>query len=53
MLLFVLPLHMCGEMVDFGVSDKMKEISVNMDKSDTYNEFSSNVTFFIQKISPE
>ena len=34
--------------VDFGESDKTIKISWNKDKSDTYNEFSSGISFFIQ-----
>ena len=36
-------------MVDFGKSDKMVKIkSRKVDKSNTYNEFSNNISFFIQ-----
>ena len=35
-------------MVDFGEFDKMIKTSGKMDKSDTYNGFSSNISFFIQ-----
>ena len=35
-------------MVDFGDSDKIK-ISGKVDKSNTYNEFNSDVSFFINK----
>ena len=35
-------------MVDFRESDKMKKISGKVDKSNTYNGFSSNISFFIQ-----
>ena len=35
-------------MVDFSESDKMIKISVKVDKSNTYNWFSSNISFFIQ-----
>ena len=35
-------------MVDFSESDKMNEISGKVDKSNTYNRFSSNISFFIQ-----
>ena len=38
----------CVEMVDFSESDKMIKISGKVDKSNTYDEFSSNVSFFIQ-----
>ena len=37
----------CGEMVDFGESDKMIKISGQVDKSNTYNGFSDNISFFI------
>ena len=37
-----------GEMVDFGESDKMIKIRGKADKSNTYNGFSSNISFFIQ-----
>ena len=37
---------MCGEMVDFGESDKMIKISEKMDKS---NSFSGNISFFINR----
>ena len=36
---------MYWEMVDFGVSDTMIKISGKMDKSNTYNGFSSNISF--------
>ena len=36
-----------GEMVDFGKSEKMIKISGKMDKSDTYKEFSINISVFI------
>ena len=36
-------------MVDFGETDKMIKINGKMDKSDTYNGFSSNISFFIQE----
>ena len=35
-------------MVDFGESDKIIKISGKVDKSNTYNRFSSNISFFIQ-----
>ena len=38
-----------GEMVDFGEFDKMIKISRKMDKSDSYNRFSSNISFFIHE----
>ena len=34
-------------MVDFDESDKMIKISGKVDKSNTYNRFSSNIFFFI------
>ena len=34
-------------MVDFGESDKMIKISRKVDKSNIYNGFSSNISFFI------
>ena len=34
-------------MVEFGKSDKLKIIG-KVDKSNIYNEFSSNISFFIQ-----
>ena len=34
-------IYICGEMVDFGESDKMIIISGKVDKLDTYNEFST------------
>ena len=37
-------------MVDFGESDKTIKISGKVDKSNTYNGFSSNISFFIQGI---
>ena len=40
--------HIYGEMVDFGKSDKMIKISGKVDKWNTYNGFSWNVSFFIQ-----
>ena len=36
-------------MVDFGESDTMMNINGKVDKSDTYNEFSSDISFFIQE----
>ena len=35
-------------MVDFGKSDKMIKISRKVNKSNTYNGFKSNTSFFIQ-----
>ena len=37
-----------GEMVAFGESNKTIKISGKMDKSKTYNKFSSDISFFIQ-----
>ena len=37
-----------AEMVDFGESDKMIKISGKVDKSNTYYEFTRNISFFIQ-----
>ena len=39
-------------MVDCGESDMIK-ISEKVDKSDTYKEFSSHISFFIQRISSD
>ena len=41
--------HIHGEMVDFGETDKMIKISGKMDKSDSYKEFSIDISFFIQE----
>ena len=38
----------CGEMEDFGKSDEMIKINVKVNKLNTYNGFSSNISFFIQ-----
>ena len=38
---------LCGEMVDFGESDEMIEISGKVDKPNTYNGFSHDISFFI------
>ena len=38
-------------MVEFGESGKMIRISEKMDKSDTYKEFNSDISFFIQSYS--
>ena len=35
-------------MVQFGESDKMIKIGRKVDKSNTYDEFRSNISFFIQ-----
>ena len=37
-------------MIDFGKSDKMMKISGKVDKSNAYNGFSSNTSFFIQSL---
>ena len=37
------------EMVDFGESDKMIKISGKVDKSNTFNGFSGNISFFINR----
>ena len=36
-------------MVDFEESVKMIKMSEKMDKSNTYNEFTGNISFFIHK----
>ena len=36
-------------MVDLSESDYMIKISGKMDKSDTYNSFSGNISFFIHR----
>ena len=36
-------------MVDLGKSDKMIKINGKIEKSNTYNGFSSNITFLIQE----
>ena len=38
------------EMIDFGESDKMIKISRKVDKSNTYNGFSRNISFFIYTV---
>ena len=38
-------------MVDLGESDKMKKISGKVHKSGCCNEFSINISFFIQEIT--
>ena len=38
-----------GEIADFGESAKMIKISEKVDKSNTYNEFSGNISFFINR----
>ena len=40
-------------MVDFGESDKLMKISGKVDKSNTYNGFCSNISFFIHIESEE
>ena len=37
------------EMVDFGESDKMIKIRGKVDKSNTYNGFNGNISFFINR----
>ena len=37
-------------MVDFGKSDKMIKINGKGDKTNIYNGFSSNISFFINRI---
>ena len=44
-----LSVYIYGEMVDFGKSDEMIKISGKMNKSNTYKEFSCNISFFIQR----
>ena len=34
-------------MIDFGESDKMIKVSRKVEKSNTYNGFSGNISFFI------
>ena len=41
-------IYIYRESVDFGESDKIVKISGKVDKSNTYNVFSSNISFFIQ-----
>ena len=38
-----------GKIVDFSEYDKMIKISGKVDKSNTYNEFSDNISFFINR----
>ena len=38
-------IYIYGEMVDFGNSDKMIKVSGKVDKSNTYDGFSSNISF--------
>ena len=40
-------LSIYGEMVGFGESDKMIKISGKVNKSDSYNVFSGDISFFI------
>ena len=42
-------IYICEEMVGFGESDKMIKISGKMDKSNIYNGFSGNTSFFINR----
>ena len=46
-------IYIYNEMEDFGESDKMIKIIGKMDKSDTYKRFSSNISFFIPRISSD
>ena len=39
-------------MVDFSKSDKIIKISRKVDGSNTYNGFTSNISFFIQERTP-
>ena len=41
-------IYIYGEMVDLGEFDKIMKISGKVDKSNTYNEFSSNFSSFFQ-----
>ena len=43
-------IYIYGEMVDFAESDKMIKKSRKVEKSDTYNGFSCNISFFIHRI---
>ena len=40
-------------MVDFSESDKMIKISGKVDKSNTYNGFSGNISFLIHRTSSD
>ena len=42
-------IHIYGKMEDFGKSDKMIKVSVEVNKSNTYNGFSCNISFFISR----
>ena len=42
-------IYIYGEMADFGESDKMIRIRKRVDKSNTYNGFSGNISFFIHR----
>ena len=42
-------IYMYIKMVDFGESDKMIKIRRKVDKSNTYNRFSGNISFFINR----
>ena len=43
-------IHVCiWKIKDLCESDKMIKISGKVDKSDSYNEFSDNISFFIHK----
>ena len=39
-------------MVDFGEPDKTIKISGKVDKSNAYNGFNCNISFFIQELLP-
>ena len=40
-------MYIHGEMVDFGESAKMIKVSRKIDKSNAFNGFSCNISFFI------
>ena len=40
-------IHTYGETIDFGKLDKMIQISEKLDRPNTYNGFSHNISFFI------
>ena len=42
-------IYVCLEIVDFGLSDKMIKRSGKVDKSNYYNGFSGNISFFIHR----
>ena len=43
----------CEELVEFGKSDKMIKIIGKVDKSETYNRFSGDISFFILRTSSD